>query len=198
MIYWIILKCPPVLSHVQLFVTPWTVAWASLVAQLVKNLLQCKRPWFISWVRKFPQRRDRLPPPIFLGFPGGSDSKESACHAGDLGKISGLGRSPGGGHGNPLQNSCLENLHGQRSLAGYSPHGCKESDMTKQLNTAQDCSMPDSSVHGISRTRILQWVAISYCRRYSQPRNGTLSLEPPALTGRFFTTITTLGSPILK
>ena len=47
------------------------------------------------------------------------------------GSIPGLGRSPGGGHGNPLQYSCLENLHGQRSLAGYSPWGRKESDMTE-------------------------------------------------------------------
>ena len=59
------------------------------------------------------------------GFPGGSDSKESACNAGDLGSIPGLGRSPGEGNGNPLQYSCLENPHGQRSLAGYSPCGCK-------------------------------------------------------------------------
>ena len=44
-----------------------------------------------------------------LGFPGGSDGKESACNAGDLGLISGLGRSPGEGNGNPLQYSCLEN-----------------------------------------------------------------------------------------
>ena len=44
-----------------------------------------------------------------LGFPGGSDGKESACNAGDLGSILGLGRSPGGQHGNPLQYSCLEN-----------------------------------------------------------------------------------------
>ena len=43
------------------------------------------------------------------GFPGGSDSKESACNAGDLGSIPGLGKSPGEGHGNPLQYSCLEN-----------------------------------------------------------------------------------------
>ena len=54
-------------------------------------------------------------------FPGGSDGKESACNAGDLGLIPGLGRFPGGGHDNPLQYSCLENPHGQRSLAGYSP-----------------------------------------------------------------------------
>ena len=44
-----------------------------------------------------------------MGFPGGSDSKESTCSAGDLGSIPGLGRSPGGGHGNPFQYSCLEN-----------------------------------------------------------------------------------------
>ena len=44
------------------------------------------------------------------GFPGGSDCKESACSVGDLGSILGLGRSPGGGHGNPLQYSCLQNL----------------------------------------------------------------------------------------
>ena len=43
--------------------------------------------------------------------------------------------SSGGGHGNPLQYSCLENPHGQRSLAGYSPWGCKESDKTEQLST---------------------------------------------------------------
>ena len=61
---------------------------------------------------------------------------ESACNVGDLGVIPGLGRYPGGGeHGNLLQYSCLENPHGQRSLAGYSPRGCKESDMTEQLNT---------------------------------------------------------------
>ena len=47
-----------------------------------------------------------------------------------------LRRSPGGGHGNPLKYSCLVNPHGQRSLAGYSPCGHRESDTTKQLSTA--------------------------------------------------------------
>ena len=59
--------------------------------------------------------------------------KNPPANAGDMrdvGSIPGLGRSPGGGHGNPSQYSCLENPHGQRSLAGYSPWGCKESDMT--------------------------------------------------------------------
>ena len=45
-------------------------------------------------------------------FPGGSDGRESACNAGDLGSIPGLGRPPYGGHGNPLQYSCLENPPG--------------------------------------------------------------------------------------
>ena len=53
----------------------------------------------------------------------GSVGKESACNAGDLGLIPGLGRSPGGGHGNPLNYSCLENPCGQRSLVGYSTQG---------------------------------------------------------------------------
>ena len=56
-----------------------------------------------------------------MGFPGGSDGKESACNVGDLGSIPGMERSPGGGHGNPLQYSCLENPNGQRSLVYYSP-----------------------------------------------------------------------------
>ena len=50
---------------------------------------------------------------------------------GDLGSIPKLGRSPGGEHGNPLQYSYLENPSGQRSLAGYSPWGHKESDRTE-------------------------------------------------------------------
>ena len=56
----------------------------------------------------------------------GSDGKESACKVGDLGSIPGLGRYAGGGHGNPLQCSCLENPRGQRSLVGYSPWGHKD------------------------------------------------------------------------
>ena len=48
-----------------------------------------------------------------LGFPGGSDCKEFACNAGDPGLVPGLGRSPGRGHGNPLQYSCLENSMGR-------------------------------------------------------------------------------------
>ena len=69
------------------------------------------------------------------GFPGGLDSEESACNTRNLSSVPGLGRSPGEGHGNLLQNSCLENPHGQRSLTGNSSWGCKESDTTEQLST---------------------------------------------------------------
>ena len=67
----------------------------------------------------------------YSGFHGGSAGKESACCAGDLGSIPGLGRSPGGGYGNPLQYSGLENPHGQRSLVGCSPWIHKELDVTE-------------------------------------------------------------------
>ena len=70
------------------------------------------------------------------GFLDSSDSKESICNAGGLDSVSGLGRSPGGNHANPLQYSCLENPHGQKSLAGCSPWGHKESDTTERLSTA--------------------------------------------------------------
>ena len=71
-----------------------------------------------------------------MGSPGGSDGKESACKAGDAGLIPGLGRSPGEGNGNPLQYSCLENPHEQRSLVGYSPWDHKGSDIIERLGTA--------------------------------------------------------------
>ena len=54
-----------------------------------------------------------------------------------MGLIPGLGRSPGGRHDNPLQYSCLESPHGQRSLVGYSPWDCKDLDTTELLSTAQ-------------------------------------------------------------
>ena len=85
----------------------------SLIAQLVKNLPSMRRPWFDSWVGKIPWRRDRLPTPVFLGFPCGSAGKESACNRGHLGSIPALGKSPGEGKGYPLQYSGLENsVHG--------------------------------------------------------------------------------------
>ena len=57
--------------------------------------------------------------------------KNSPENAEDVGSIPESGRYPGGGHGNPLHYSCLENPHGQRSLVGYSPWGLKELGMTE-------------------------------------------------------------------
>ena len=99
-------------------------------------------PWlkmlsqFGSWLREIPWRSDRLPTPLFLGFPGDSDGRESACSAGDLDLIPGLGRSPEGWLSNQLQYSCLENPHGQRSMAGQSPCDHKQLEMTEWLSTA--------------------------------------------------------------
>ena len=79
----------------------YTEFGASLVAQWKRIHLQCRRPWFNSCVGKTSGRRDRLTIPVFMGLPGGSDGKVT-CNAGDLGSIPGLGRSSGGGQGNPL------------------------------------------------------------------------------------------------
>ena len=83
----------------------------------------------IPGLGRFPWRRDRLPTPVFLGFPGGSAGKESACNVGALGAIPGLGRFPGEGKDYPLQYSGLEN-----SMDLQSPWGHKASDTTERLS----------------------------------------------------------------
>ena len=96
--------------------TPYKMA----VAQLVKNLPAMHETlvWFLEdllplipgrSVRKICWRRDRLPIPVFLVFPGDSAGKESTCNVGDLGSIPGLGRSSGEGNSYPLQYYGLEN-----------------------------------------------------------------------------------------
>ena len=76
----------------------------------------------------------------FEGFPCSSAGIEATCDAGDPG----LGRSPREGIGSPLQYLCLVNLHGERSLEGYSSWCLKESDRTEQLSTAQHNSFGES------------------------------------------------------
>ena len=111
------------------------ITGASLVAQLVKNPLAMQETPVRFLGQEDLMERDRLPTPVFLGFPGGSDSKVSACSVGDLGLLPGLGRSPGGRHGNPHQHSFLENPHGQRSWWAIDHGVAEESDTTEQLST---------------------------------------------------------------
>ena len=71
------------------------------------------------------------------GFPGGSDGKESACNAGDLGSVPGWGRSPGEGNGNPLQCSCLEDLM-DRGAWQATVHRVAESRTDRETDTLQE------------------------------------------------------------
>ena len=128
-----------------------------------------------AWVGKFCWRKDRLPTPVFLGFPCGSTGKESTCNAGDPVLIPGLGRSPGEGKGYPLQYSGLENFMDgivHRVTKSwiqlndfhfhFSVHFVTQSCLT--LCSPMDCSLPGSNIHAIFQARILKWVAISFSR----------------------------------
>ena len=74
--------------------------------------------------------------------PGGSDGKESACSAGNLGMMPGWGRSPGGRAWLPTPVFLPGEFHGQRSLAGFNPWGHKESDTTEVTNTQMSAHLP--------------------------------------------------------
>ena len=90
-----------------------------------------------------------------MGFPCSSVSKESACSAGDLGLIPGLGRSPGRSKCQPTPVSLPGKSHGQRSLVGCSPWGHKESGMTERLTLTQEgvgLEGVASSVHVLVQT----------------------------------------------
>ena len=99
---------------------------------LVKNppAMQETLVWFLG--REDPWRRDKLPTPIFLGFPCSSAGREPTCNVGDLGSIPRLGRSLGKGKGYSLQYSGLENS------MDYSPWGRKELDTTEQLSHSEE------------------------------------------------------------
>ena len=122
----------------------------------------CRRPWFDSWVGKIPWRRDRLPTPVFLGFPCGSAHKESTCKAGDPGSIPGLGRSHGEGIGYPLQYSwaslvvqLIKNLPAMWETwvqsMGWEDPVEKGKDTNSSMLAWMDCI-----VHGILQARILE------------------------------------------
>ena len=83
--------------------------WASLIAQLVKNLLVMQETLVQFLGQEIHWRRVRLPTPIFLGSPCGSAGKEFPCNARDVGLIPRLGRSPGEGKGNCFNQLALNN-----------------------------------------------------------------------------------------
>ena len=130
------------------------------MAQLVKNPPAMQETWVRSLGWKDPLERERLPTAVLwpgefhglysiwghkesdtteqlsLGFPRGSEGKASACNAGDLGLIPGLGRSSRRRKWQPTLVLCLENpMNGEacrlQSMVGYSLWGCKESDTTE-------------------------------------------------------------------
>ena len=136
-------------SYLALSVTEFFLRWDIRNLSFVRCWNQiCDLSWKtvdLGWFR------------VPKGFPGGSDSKKSGCNSGDLGSVPGLGRSPGGGHGNPLQYSCLENPHGQKSLASW-----KESDVTEQLSTESQNGFRlfKSQPHGF-KSQVGFWLGLS-------------------------------------
>ena len=161
---------------------------ASLVAWLVKNRLQCRRPRFHFWVRKIRWRRDRLPTPVILGFPGGWADKKSACNAGDLGLIPGLGRVP-----RRMERLPTPIVFWPGEFHGlYRPWGCEELDTTERLSLTllfvshlcpilcdpMDCSAPGFPVlHHLpepAQTHVF-WVGYAI-----QPSHPLSSSSPPA------------------
>ena len=94
--------------------------------------LQCRRPWFNSWVRKIPWRRDRLPTPVFLGFPCGSAGKRIRLQCGRPGFNPWVGKIPWRRERLPTPVFWPGEVHGL-----YSPWGHKESDMTGWLSLSR-------------------------------------------------------------
>ena len=122
---------------------------------------------FLGW--EDPLAKDRLPTPVFLGFPCGSAGKKSACNARDLGLIPGLGRSPGEGKGYPLQYSGLENFT-DCIVLGVTRSRTRLSDfhflyLLSEVKVAQSCPTPCDPMNyivcGILQARMLEWVAPS-------------------------------------
>ena len=112
-----------------------------------------------------------VPYTYIWGFSGSSAGKESTCNAGDLDSIPGLGRSPGGGHSNPFQYSCLENAHEQRSLVGYGSRGLVDW-VTKHSTAAY------INIHTYIRTYLYVCVCV-YGSHYS--KLGLVKVNFPSL-----------------
>ena len=135
--------CVCIHTHTQTYI----YIYAFLIAQLVKNPPAIQETLVNSWVRTICWRRDRLPTPVFLGFPCGSAGKESTCDAGDLGSIPGLGKFPGEGKGYPLQDSGLENSM-----------DCRVHGVTKSRTWLSDFQFPFTFIY-------IVWICIHVCEK---------------------------------
>ena len=110
--------------------------------------------WRWDWVKSlgvihlliFFNFKIRVGVQLLSGFPGGSDDKESACHAEDPGSIPGSGRSPGEGNGNPLQYSCLQKPM-DRGAWQATVHSVTESDTTDTFIFTFESHMPYGSIY---------------------------------------------------
>ena len=110
------------------------------------------------------------------GLPWWLSGKESVCQTGDVGLNPGSGRSSGEGKGNPLQYSYLGNPMDRgafrATVLGVTKWKCWSLSCVR-LCDPMDCSLPGSSVHELLQARILEWVAISFSRGSSRPRDWT-------------------------
>ena len=106
--------------------------------------MQCRRLWFDSWVGKFPWRRNRLPTPVFLGFPGGSDDNEFAWSVGrpEFNSWVDLLKEGLATHSSILARRILLN----RGACRATVRGVAKSDMTERLSTAQLSAIVRSAV----------------------------------------------------
>ena len=133
------------------------------------------------------------------GFSHRSVGKESTCNTEDLGSIPGSGRSPGERNGNPLQCSCLENPHGQRSLAGYSPRGCRELNTTEQLSTARLLLLAQEKDKLLLLLAPTGVMTVSLGIRKTDPASllSTFAIGSKLLTFNFYFLIIEMGQVIL-
>ena len=142
--------------------------------------------WFL--IRNILWRRDRLPTPVFLGFPDGSAGEESTCNAGDIVTIPGLGRSTGEGIGYPLQYSWASLM---AQLGMNLPATWEWSEEVAQ-SCPTLCDPIDYTVRGVLQARILEWIAFPFSRGSSQPKDRT---QVSCIEGRFFTSWATREAP---
>ena len=118
---------------------------------------------------------------VFLrgGLPHGSDGKASACNMGDPGSIPGSGRSPGEGNGKPTPVFLPGKFHRWRSLVGYSPWVCKESDTTEQLHLHFSFFKNDNVDQIIKETRKVK--SLSHVQLFANP--WTVTYQAPSSMG---------------